>query len=118
MADWRYYTSASKLPDNPPNGGKFTGSEQAHSGAWANIPVTPTEAHFNRMFRLHNPGVPEEVEHQRVSGHRPGNNNLDDIAGTMVLTITNQWRATCPPGRGGQCAETARRPRASPSTRI
>ncbi len=74
------------VPPSPPNGGLFSGVPR--SSEWANVPVEPTEAAFNRMFRLHNPGVPAEVEFHLVGGHRPGNNHLQ--AGAFVLMPTNQ----------------------------
>lgn len=85
--------STSVIPSNPANGGMFTG--KPCNPAWANIPITPTEASFNRVLRQHNDkhGTPAEVEFHLVSGHRPGNNDLT-VEGPgrndLVLLPTNQ----------------------------
>lgn len=79
------------IPANPENGGRFTGKPCQQS--WANVPIAPTEASFNKILRQHNAnmGVPSEVEYHLSSGRRPGNNNLDDTyRNNLTLEPTNQ----------------------------
>lgn len=95
-APWIPSVQGSAIPLNPPNGGRYTG--KPCNPTWANVPITPTEASFNRMLREHNAkqGLPPEVEFQLASGHRPGNNDLtvEGPKNALLLTSTNQLYIT------------------------
>lgn len=81
------------IPPAPLNGGHFSGTATARKRSWANVAVDPTEAAFVRKLRRDNPDSPAELASQRVSGPRPGNNELEADDGSPVA-VTDVKLAT------------------------